>query len=95
MVYEITDLTTGVTYPAKEEESLFHAMMRTSGKACIKYGCAGGGCGVCKIKIEKGEYERFKNMSRAHVTEAEEAEGIVLACCVRPKSDITVSKFKK
>ncbi len=93
MVYEITDLTAETKYPAKEEESLFRAMIR-SGKGCIRYGCEGGGCGVCKIRITEGEYERFKNMSRAHVSEDEEKEGIVLACCVKPKSDITLAKFK-
>ena len=70
MVYEITDLTAETKYPAKEEESLFRAMIR-SGKGCIRYG-----------------------LSRAHVSEDEEKEGIVLACCVKPKSDITLAKFK-
>jgi len=94
MLYEITDLTAETKYYGRDDESLFRAMIK-SGKGCIKYGCEGGGCGVCKIQITEGEYERFKNMSRAHVSEEEEKEGIVLACCVKPKSDITLAKFKK
>ena len=57
------------------------------GKKGIPSGCHGGGCGVCKIEITSGDYET-KKMSRAHISETEEAMGIVLACRVFPRSDI-------
>ena len=91
MDYRITDAASGESFLCKEEESLFAGMHRT-GKGPIRYGCEGGGCGVCKVKIESGTYERFKNMSRRHVTEEEEAQGYVLACCVKPRSEITLRK---
>lgn len=53
----------------------------------IRVGCRGGGCGVCKVRIIDGLYET-KCMSRKHVSEAEEQQGIALACRVMPRSDL-------
>lgn len=55
----------------------------------IPVGCRGGGCGVCRIKVIEGEYES-KKMSRKHVTEEEQAGGVVLACRVYPRSELRV-----
>ena len=66
------------------------AMLRSrSGR--IKQGCFGGGCGVCRMKIAKGEYEKIKRMSRAHVSQADEEAGVVLLCCVQPRGDLEIS----
>jgi ferredoxin len=54
-------------------------------------GCAGGGCGVCKVVVKRGEIHVFKPMSKAHVTEEEVAQKVVLACCVNPRSDLEIS----
>ena len=94
MKYEISDLTNGDIFICDEDESLFAAMIRT-GKGSIRYGCEGGGCGVCKIKIISGDTKKFKNMSRAHVSAEEEAEGFALACCIKPLSDIRFEKAPK
>ena len=55
----------------------------------IPVGCRGGGCGVCRVRIVSGDYEASK-MSRKHVTEQEQAEGIALACRVYPSSDLEI-----
>lgn len=55
----------------------------------INVGCRKGGCGACRIKVISGDYATIK-MSRAHVTEAEEAEGYVLACRCFPRSDMEI-----
>lgn len=91
MKYEIKDAESGITYIGRDDESIFRAMHK-SGRSIFKGGCEGGGCGICKVRILEGEYVRFKNMSRAHVSEEEEAEGIVLACCVKPAGSIVLSK---
>jgi ferredoxin len=52
---------------------------------------------VCKVQVEAGEYSK-RVMSRAYVSAEEEAAGIVLACRVKPRSDIrlaVVGKMKK
>lgn len=44
------------------------------------------------MQIDDGQYEKVKTMSRAHVSETEEGAGIVLLCCVQPRSDLLISK---
>ncbi|MGB0713665.1 MAG: 2Fe-2S iron-sulfur cluster-binding protein [Gammaproteobacteria bacterium] len=73
-------------YLCSDQQTLLAGMERL-GKRGIPVGCRGGGCGVCKVHISTGDY-RCKKMSRAHVTEQEEAEGYVLACRCLPESDI-------
>lgn len=91
MKYTITDVVTGKTYLCRDDESIFSAMHR-SGRSIFSGGCAGGGCGICRVRILEGRYSKFKNMSRAHVTEEDEEKGIVLACCVKPLEDIKLKK---
>ena len=63
----------------------------TSGDAAlVRVGCRRGGCGVCKVRVLDGSY-RTTPMSRAHVSEEDQADGLVLACCVYPETDLTVS----
>jgi ferredoxin len=57
--------------------------------AAIPVGCRGGGCGVCRVRILDGTYTT-RRMSRRHVSQADEADGVALACRVIPTSDITV-----
>ena len=58
-------------------------------KKALDVGCRGGGCGVCKIRVLSGEYER-KRMSRAHISEQEEQDGLALACRIFPRSDLCI-----
>lgn len=91
MKYTIKDAQSGTTFIGRDDESIFRAMHK-SGRSIFKGGCEGGGCGICKVRILEGEYLVFKNMSRAHVSEEEESQGIVLACCVKPSGDIVLEK---
>lgn len=61
--------------------------MAQSGRKGIPVGCRGGGCGVCRVRILDGRFER-RRMSRDQVSEDEERMGVVLACQVMPLSDI-------
>jgi len=90
----ITD--TGETYRCPATRSLLEGM-EALGRRGIPVGCRNGGCGVCKVEVVSGTYVA-RVMSREHVTEAEEAAGCVLACRVRPSSDIrlrVIGKMKK
>ena len=89
--YTIKDAATGAEFICRDDESIFRAMHK-SGRSIFKGGCEGGGCGICKVNILEGEYAKFKNMSRAHVTEEEEAQGTALACCIKPLSNIVLEK---
>lgn len=55
----------------------------------LPVGCRRGGCGVCRVHVTGGQF-RSDVMSRAHVSEADEAAGIVLACCIYPLFDLVL-----
>lgn len=77
---------TGESYRCPESRTVLEGM-EALGKKGIPVGCRGGGCGVCKIEIVAGSYSK-RVMSRDHVSEEEEAADIVLACRVKPTSDL-------
>ena len=76
-------------YPCRPTQTLLAGMERL-GRKGIPVGCRGGGCGMCKVHITAGEFTTRK-MSRAHISAADEAAGIVLACRCTPQSDITLT----
>lgn len=86
--HTITLVDTGETYRCPDQRSVLDGMVAL-GRRGIPVGCRGGGCGVCKVLVVQGDVVK-RAMSRAHVSEAEEAAGTVLACRVRPASDLAV-----
>ena len=53
----------------------------------LPVGCRRGGCGVCRARVVEGRY-RHDPMSRAHVSEADEAAGVVLSCAIYPLTNL-------
>lgn len=47
------------------------------------------------MQIVEGAYHVEKKMSRAHVSGEEAARGILLLCCVQPRSDLTIRHITK
>lgn len=78
---------TGESFPCATDENLLKGMLRL-GRKGIPVGCVNGGCGVCKVRILDGEVRALGPISRAHVTPADEAEGLTLACRVAPCTDV-------
>ena len=72
----------------KPEIPILHSIPSAVG-SLIQIGCKGGGCGVCKSQIVEGSYT-VKRMSKAHISEDELNQGIVLTCRVIPESDLTL-----
>lgn len=96
MKYQVRIEDTGETYSCDERESILTGMARL-GRKGIPLGCRGGGCGICKVQVVDGQFEAG-TMSRAHVSEQEQAAGTVLACRIMPHSDLAVQvvgKMKK
>lgn len=85
-LYTIEVVEQGLTFTCKSDESILSAAER-HGIAQLKVGCKGGGCGVCKVMIVEGTYE-LGRMSKAHCNEQQKADGLVLACRVKPTSNI-------
>ncbi|WP_454875335.1 2Fe-2S iron-sulfur cluster-binding protein [Paraburkholderia xenovorans] len=95
--YTIRFSETGETYRCSSAETLLQSMARL-GRRGIPTGCLNGGCGVCKVEVCRGCVSTTGPMSRTHVSAQEEAEGVVLACRVAPRSDIelrVVGKMRK
>lgn len=94
--YDILIEDTGETYRCADTRSLLEGM-EALGRKGIPVGCRNGGCGVCKVQVTQGSYVA-RVMSREHVSEQDEREGRVLACRVRPTSDVhlaVIGKMKK
>lgn len=91
-VFEIRVRGTDVAAPCAETEKVLIALEQAAPfprPKPISVGCRKGGCGACRIRVISGDYTTIK-MSRAHVTEAEEAEGYVLACRIFPASNMEI-----
>lgn len=58
----------------------------------IPLDCRDGACGTCKCRVQSGEYESGEYIEDA-LTEEEAAEGLALACQMRPKSDVVIDVF--
>ena len=85
--HSIRLLQTGEIYICSSAETLLQGMARI-GRKGIPAGCLNGGCGVCKVVIRSGSVTKTGAMSRAHISEQDEAQGMVLACRVAPLGDI-------
>lgn len=86
-------LNTDEHYPCAEHQNVLRAM-ESLGRQGIPVGCRGGGCGICKVRIHAGIYTSRK-MSRAFVSAAEEAGGVVLACRIQPQSEMRLEAIDK
>jgi ferredoxin len=53
------------------------------------FGCRGGGCGTCKMRLISGRVA-YGRCSAAVLPEAEKRAGAFLSCQARPLSDLTV-----
>jgi ferredoxin len=88
-VFTVAVKDTDKTFPCAEDQAVLAAMLHGR-TGPVKHGCCGGGCGVCRMRVESGAWFAFKPMSAAHVSEADKKQGIVLLCCVQPRSDLVV-----
>lgn len=94
--FDICIQDTGEHYACTDTRSVLEGM-EALGRRGIPVGCRNGGCGVCKVHITSGAYVA-RVMSREYVSVEDECEGRVLACRVRPASDLqlrVIGKMKK
>jgi len=93
MSYAVDIANTQEQYRCRGTQNLL-AGMEALARRGIPVGCRGGGCGVCKVRIEMGTV-RTDKMSRAAITHDEERDGLVLACRAYPQSDLRLSAVDK
>ncbi len=91
--YDVLIQDTGERFACADDRSLLQGM-EALGRRGIPVGCRNGGCGVCKVQVTQGHYA-VRAMSREHVSEDDERSGRVLACRVRPQSDLSLRVIGK
>ena len=69
------------------DETVLGAILRSGAK--VVFGCRGGGCGVCKMRLTEGRVEHGR-CSVAVLSENDRAAGSFLSCQARPLTDLTV-----
>lgn len=96
-MHPVLILQTGETFFCHGTHTLLQGMARM-GRKGIPTGCLNGGCGVCKVAIRRGSVKKTGPMSRAYISEEDEAQGLVLACRVVPAGAVeleVVGKIQK
>jgi ferredoxin len=86
--YRITETTSGASFFCEEGQSVLQAM-ETHNLGCVKVGCRGGGCGLCRVQVHSGRYECGR-MSIRHVNPQARELGQALACRLMPHSDLDI-----
>ena len=87
-MHTITLSPVGHTVPCSPEETVLAAILRSG--ASVTYGCRGGGCGTCKMRVISGHIDHGR-CSAAVLREEEKKSGWFLSCQARALSDLTIS----
>ncbi|WP_439500136.1 2Fe-2S iron-sulfur cluster-binding protein [Bosea sp. (in: a-proteobacteria)] len=76
----------GKSFSARADETLLQAATRQT--VVIPCGCASGMCGTCRVSLVEGEVAM---RHEGGLSAEEEAQGFILACSSRPRSDVTIA----
>lgn len=74
------------SFTAQPGETLLQAATRQT--IVIPCGCASGMCGTCRVALVSGAVEMQHD---GGISPEEEAQGYILACSSRPRSDVTIA----
>ena len=85
--YTITLLPMGEMLPCTPGETVLGAILRSGAR--VYYGCTGGGCGVCNMRLISGRLD-YGRYSVAVLSEDEKREGYFLSCQAKPLSDLII-----
>lgn len=89
MMHQITvQYLENMEYICSEEQDILGAATRSLVR--IPSACRGGGCGLCKIKVIEGQFERGK-CSKNALNDEERNKNYSLACKTYPKSDMVIA----
>ena len=85
--YAVTFSPFGDTVVCRPDEAVLTALLRSGAR--VVFGCRGGGCGTCKMRLISGQVE-YGRCSAAVLSDEEKAAGAFLSCQAQPLSDLTV-----
>lgn len=86
-MYTIILRPVGGTVACGPEENVLAAIL--SGGASVRFGCRGGGCGACKMRLTSGRIDHGR-CSAAVLSEEDKQGGWFLSCQARALSDLTI-----
>ena len=86
-LYTVTFLPLGDAVVCRADETVLSAILRSGAK--VVFGCRGGGCGTCKMRLTSG-HVAYGRCSAAVLSEDDKREGSFLSCQARPLSNLTV-----
>jgi ferredoxin len=85
--YTITLVPMREVLPCALGETVLSALLRSGAR--VFFGCTGGGCGVCKMRLISGHLD-YGRYSEAVLSEEEKRQGFFLSCQAKPLSDLTI-----
>jgi CDP-4-dehydro-6-deoxyglucose reductase, E3 len=87
----ISIVNSGRSFDAAADESLLDAAQTAS--LNLPHSCRGGNCGACKARLLRGEIH-YPNGAPLGLAAAETAEGLILMCQARARSDLSLETFE-
>jgi CDP-4-dehydro-6-deoxyglucose reductase len=92
MTAQVTVRPSGHQFAVEGHDSLLQAGLRSG--LHLNYGCGNGTCGMCKVRVTSGEVARILHSDYA-LSEAERAQGYVLACAhTAASSELTLETLE-
>ncbi|MBL8328054.1 MAG: CDP-6-deoxy-delta-3,4-glucoseen reductase [Rubrivivax sp.] len=87
MSLTITLQPAGRSFSVERDEPILAAAIRAG--IGLPYGCRDGACGSCKSRLLEGRVIHGVHQQKA-LSDAEEAQGLILTCCATPQTDCVV-----
>lgn len=87
MSYQVTVEPTGEVFEVEEGQTLLDAALRQG--VWLPFACGHGTCGTCKVQVMEGDAD-VGAASPFALMDMEREEGVVLACCALPESDLVI-----
>jgi CDP-4-dehydro-6-deoxyglucose reductase len=87
----ISVLNSPVEFSAAPEQSLLDAALNAA--LNLPHSCKGGNCGACRARLVRGEIH-YPNGAPLGLSATEVADGLILLCQARARSDLTVETFE-
>jgi CDP-4-dehydro-6-deoxyglucose reductase, E3 len=87
----VTLINSGRSFNAAADESLLDAAQ--SAALNLPHSCRGGNCGACKARLLRGEIH-YPNGPPLGLAAGETAEGLILMCQARARSDLSLETFE-
>jgi CDP-4-dehydro-6-deoxyglucose reductase len=86
----ISLLNSGGGFTAAADQPLLDAARHAA--LNLPYSCKGGNCGACKARLVRGEIH-YPHGAPLGLSDAEIAEGMILLCQARARTDLTIETF--